>query len=370
MVPNHYVLLDALPLTANGKVDRRSLPDHRTVHGSQTSPAPRDAAELGVQACWEDVLDREGIGVRDDLFTIGGSSRTVLRLVEEIRARLGVEVAPDRLFTAPTIEQLCAAESGIEAAVGGRIQRLRRGRADRAPIVLLPDVTGGAARYRPLADVLDGGFPVLALEAVGRAPNERPLERISDMAASCLLQLRELRTPEPVVLLGWGIGARVAAALAGLMDRNGAAPRLVIAVHPDGTEPGAGSAAARYAAASGLNSPGALDDQAATAALLRQEKRRSQLPPSADPERMRRLLAVFTAAETAEREAVAPGPVPADLLHLHGAAPAGPVAPNWVSATGRTRSVRLPLRLRAIPAGAELLAVGETVDRVLNGAPC
>jgi hypothetical protein len=358
MVPNHYVRLPELPHTATGKIDRRGLPDPRTVR-EQGPVAPRDAAELRMRACWEDVLARERIGVRDDFFASGGTSLTVALLVRRIEQAFGLELGMAAVFTAPTIEDLCAAHP--RTACAGHVLRLRTG---PDPVIVVPDVTGGAARYQPLADALRRG--VFALEAVGRAPGEQPLATITGIAAA---YARELRGLEPSCLVGWGWGARVAVALAGVLERLGTPPRLVVAVHPRAEPPTDGTPVARYAAVCGLPALDGLDGATAVAAVLRHHKRMGQLPPSADDGTMRRLIAVCTAAEAAQRSATTPVPISADLLHVHAAGAPRPDSYAWASGTGRTAHVVAPTELAAVPGSDELAVVGGLLDRE-SGMPC
>ncbi|HEV7518415.1 MAG TPA: amino acid adenylation domain-containing protein, partial [Thermoanaerobaculia bacterium] len=124
MVPAAWVLLAELPLTANGKVDRRALPAPQG-SGSKEADylAPRGPVEEVLAAIWEEVLRRERVGVEDDFFALGGHSLLATKVTSRVRRTLGVELPLRVLFESPTI-----------AALALEIERARRrgGRAGTA----------------------------------------------------------------------------------------------------------------------------------------------------------------------------------------------------------------------------------------------
>ncbi|MBS2537007.1 amino acid adenylation domain-containing protein, partial [Catenulispora sp. NF23] len=111
MVPAAYVPVPALPLTVNGKLDRRALPvpgpDGFAVDGERT--APRTPAERLVAAAWADVLDTGEIGIEDDFFALGGDSILAIRVISRLRAAFGTDVSPRLLFTHARLADLAAA---------------------------------------------------------------------------------------------------------------------------------------------------------------------------------------------------------------------------------------------------------------------
>ncbi|MCQ4163603.1 hybrid non-ribosomal peptide synthetase/type I polyketide synthase [Tahibacter harae] len=107
MVPALFVFLQALPLTANGKIDRKALPAPQFAAGDAVV-APRTPLESDLHAIWSALLKRETLGVGDDFFDIGGHSLLATRLVSAIRQQLGLEVALRELFQHPTIAALAA----------------------------------------------------------------------------------------------------------------------------------------------------------------------------------------------------------------------------------------------------------------------
>src|SRR2546423_4808518 len=120
MVPSHFVLLEALPLTANGKVDRRALPapEQVALHpGQQEDTAPRTSIEQTLTEIWSQVLHLPQVGIHDNFFALGGDSILSLSLIAQAR-RAGLQLTVKQLFQAPTIAQLSQLVTPLGAPAG------------------------------------------------------------------------------------------------------------------------------------------------------------------------------------------------------------------------------------------------------------
>ena len=110
MVPSAVILLDALPLTANGKVDRAKLPEPASDASSAPSfVAPRTPTETQLAAIWAEVLKRDTIGVTDNFLALGGHSLLAIRLLGKISKTFGVRLPLRSLFESPTVGEIAAA---------------------------------------------------------------------------------------------------------------------------------------------------------------------------------------------------------------------------------------------------------------------
>ncbi|WP_244214198.1 phosphopantetheine-binding protein, partial [Pedobacter alluvionis] len=108
MVPGMYVPLEQLPLTSNGKTDRKSLPDPETSQLDKGYTAPRNEVEEALVLIWAEVLGLEAgnISVKDNFFDLGGHSLKAIRIVLRIHEKFNVEINLTHLFTEPDIESL------------------------------------------------------------------------------------------------------------------------------------------------------------------------------------------------------------------------------------------------------------------------
>ncbi|MFF8021488.1 amino acid adenylation domain-containing protein [Streptomyces sp. NPDC007896] len=106
MVPDVYVEIDALPLTANGKVDRRALvvPEHVAEEAAPRYEAPRTPVEEVVAEVWASMLEIERVGIHDNFFALGGDSLMAMRTVVHLRKALGTELPIRVLFDSQTLE--------------------------------------------------------------------------------------------------------------------------------------------------------------------------------------------------------------------------------------------------------------------------
>ena len=104
MVPSNIVMLDALPLTPSGKIDRRRLPAPDSgASPAESYAAPRTSLEEQVAAIWAEVLGVANPGIHDDFFRLGGHSLLAVTIISQARRRLGVDVSLKDLFNAPTV---------------------------------------------------------------------------------------------------------------------------------------------------------------------------------------------------------------------------------------------------------------------------
>jgi acyl-coenzyme A synthetase/AMP-(fatty) acid ligase/aryl carrier-like protein len=131
MIPSAIVLLDALPLTSNGKVDRGALPAPADVRADGAPVvAPRSVLEERLAALWQDVLGLSRVGVHDNFFDLGGHSLLLMRLHERIRESFSRDVSIIDIFARPTINDLASflASGGGESDLSDADARARKQR--------------------------------------------------------------------------------------------------------------------------------------------------------------------------------------------------------------------------------------------------
>jgi acyl carrier protein len=108
MVPSAFVFIDAFPLLANGKVDRKALPAADRIHtlSAGGNGEPTTSLEKSLVSIWRSLLGLSAVGTHDNFFDLGGHSLALLQVQSEIQKRLGKEVSVADLFTYPTVSAL------------------------------------------------------------------------------------------------------------------------------------------------------------------------------------------------------------------------------------------------------------------------
>jgi amino acid adenylation domain-containing protein len=205
MVPSAFVSVAAIPLSSNGKVDRRALSRMEvTLASTQEYLAPRNDAERKLTNIWAQILgiEPDTIGVNDNFFEIGGHSLRAAQLIARIRAELGVDIPLKAFFSAGTVAQMARFAGTADASETRVIERVDRTKLDRLPLSyaqerlwfmhqLEPDSAGynlpGAVTVRgPLdSDQLERAFNLIiarheSLRTVFASENGRARQRILD----------------------------------------------------------------------------------------------------------------------------------------------------------------------------------------------
>ena len=105
MVPERFILVKQIPLTSNGKVDRKTL-THMEIKGTGTGKdyvSPGDEIENQIARVWEEVLERDRVGRNDNFFELGGNSLDIIRIVDKLETLLGIDIPVTTLFEYPTM---------------------------------------------------------------------------------------------------------------------------------------------------------------------------------------------------------------------------------------------------------------------------
>jgi len=224
MLPSSLVVLEEIPLTPNGKVDRRALPAPSgadSAAGTENFAGPSDALETQLVKIWESILGKSPIGIRQNFFALGGHSLLAVRLVHRIGQETGRKLAIAALLQAPTVEQL--AELLRERADNDEHSSLVALQPDgwRPPFFCVHGIGGTVLRFYDLARYLGPDQPVYALQAQG-VDGKRPcLYSVEDMANLYVKEIRRLQPNGPYYLGGYSLGGSVALEMARRLQAEG-----------------------------------------------------------------------------------------------------------------------------------------------------
>ncbi|MGE6762156.1 non-ribosomal peptide synthetase, partial [Corallococcus interemptor] len=226
MVPASLMVMEALPLNANGKVDRKALPEP-DAHAIEARDfvAPRDALEMQLARIWEDVLGIRSVGVRSSFFELGGHSLLAVRMVAVVRERLGQTIPLSVLFQQPTVEQL-AQVLRDDSQAWTPLVPLERGEPNQRPLFLVHPGGGNVLAYSELARRLGPSLPVYGLQS--RGLDGRPVaESVEEMAELYIEAIRTVQPHGPYQLGGWSLGGVIAYEMARRLRAAGEAVDLL-----------------------------------------------------------------------------------------------------------------------------------------------
>ncbi|MBU6399951.1 MAG: amino acid adenylation domain-containing protein [Verrucomicrobia bacterium] len=223
LLPAVFVPLPALPLTANGKLDRQALPTPKltSVAERETYAPPRDAVETQLVQLWQQALGVQPIGVLDRFFDLGGHSLLAVRLIAQIEKRFGRRLPVATLFQTPTIAELAELlRQEHRVALGSPIVEIQP-RGNRPPLFLVHGAGGGMFwGYTNLARYLGPDQPVYALKSRG-LDGLAEFDCLEDLAAHYVCALRAFQTEGPYCLGGYCFGGDVAYEMARQLQAQG-----------------------------------------------------------------------------------------------------------------------------------------------------
>jgi amino acid adenylation domain-containing protein len=246
MVPAIVTVMEALPLTANGKVDRKALPapDYATAVGTTADHGSAAVIEETLCEVFAKALGLDRVGIDDDFFRLGGHSLLAVTLVAQLRTA-GVAVSVRDLITAPTVRGLMdrMSLSSVQDALGVLLPI--RAKGDRGPLFCIHPAGGLSWCYMPLARHVPEDFRVYGLQARGLDGTSEPPGSAREMAADYIEQIRAVQPDGPYYLLGWSFGGTPAHEIAVQLQAQG--EQIAALIFMDAYPPALGQSADQQA---------------------------------------------------------------------------------------------------------------------------
>jgi hypothetical protein len=231
MVPSHFVIVDRIPLTRAGKIDRRLLgrqcPD---ASPARRSSAPRTEVEIRLARIWEELLKIDQVGCEDDFFDLGGHSLLAVRLFAEIDRVFRKDLPLSTLYRSRSLGALAQIIADADATHDW---------PDVVPLTARPDmglpavfcvhgILGDVLFYKGLADGLGVSRPLYALQPPTLAGKPVACASVQDLAARYVEAIRAVQPSGPYYLGGYSYGARVALEMAQILRAQGDPPALLV----------------------------------------------------------------------------------------------------------------------------------------------
>jgi amino acid adenylation domain-containing protein len=213
MLPGAIVVLDSLPLTANGKVDRRALPapDQAKAEEERIVVSPRNDMELRLVHIWQETLGIRPVGIRDNFFELGGHSLMVVSLFSLVEQEFGKSLPLSVLFEAPTVEEFAKhLAPSADAKPWDSLVQLRAGDPNKPALFLFHDVEGKLVMYLNLSRQLKTDRAIYGLRPYGKEGYPTLYTRIPQMVRHYVSRIQSVQPEGPYLLCGMCAGGSLA----------------------------------------------------------------------------------------------------------------------------------------------------------------
>jgi thioesterase domain-containing protein len=222
MIPAVIMRLEEIPLTANGKVDRRALPEAQWKRGEgRHYKGPRTITEEVLAGIWGELLCIEQIGIDDNFFEIGGHSLLAVRLMSRVQQQMGRSLPLASLFQGPTIEyQARLLRQEVSLDLDSPLVTIEQGGSKR-PFFCVHPVSGNVFCYTALARHLGTDRPFYAFKSPDLDRTTSSQRQISEMASRYIDALRSAQPEGPYLLGGWSMGGNIAFEMARQLEAQG-----------------------------------------------------------------------------------------------------------------------------------------------------
>ena len=239
MMPNAFVFLETMPLTPNGKLDRRALPAPDTSRQSDAIVRPTNDVEAKLVQIWSEVLKINPLGIEDNFFELGGHSLLAVKLIGEIERQFNRQLPLTVLVESPTIQQLAITlKASPSDRIFSPIIKLKTGNS-QTPLFLVHDADGETILYQNLASYLKPEQTVYGIRPPIQSGSGAPMlpTRISEMAEYYVKEIRKVQPKGAYLIGGLCAGGVLAFEIACQLQAEGEEVPLVAiidAVSPQG----------------------------------------------------------------------------------------------------------------------------------------
>jgi amino acid adenylation domain-containing protein len=221
MVPALWMELDYFPITANGKIDRKALPDFEVIGHIAGYVAPRTDTETLMKEIWQEVLEVDKIGIEDNFFELGGHSMLALRLVSVIRKKFGLELPISDVFVYPTIANLTRQLESKNDVTSQLLLPIKI-TGNKIPLYIICGAGGTVFKFIDFVKLLDPEQPVYGLQ---QPSDSKDLEAfpntIEGIAELYLKEILKQNPHGPYALTGHCLGGNIAFEMAIQLKKMG-----------------------------------------------------------------------------------------------------------------------------------------------------
>jgi len=211
MIPQYILQLEKMPLTSNGKIDRRALPepDENNLISNEYQP-PRNETEEIIVEIWQDVLGIKKIGINDNFFEIGGNSINIIKIANQIEKRLKTKFPISHLYLNNTVKDL--GESIHQDTLLGELEcvvKLNNSISNKN-LFIFHGYDGDIFYYKDLAKLLEEEYTVYGIQSKGIVKDAKLPESLDEMLENYLNEIKMVQGEGPYLIAGYCVGVLLA----------------------------------------------------------------------------------------------------------------------------------------------------------------
>ncbi len=224
MIPSTLVYVADFPLSANGKLDKKSLPDPES-HNTSQGRAPKTGVESIIAKTFSSLLGIETVNAEDSFFMLGGHSLLAMRLAAELRTKLSLPVSVGQIMVSPSVEELAAVlvdeklRKDPEKAGFGHKLPIRQGQG--VPLICINPGSGFSWQYTGFPKHLNSEYPIIGLQSPRPDGAVAVSKNMPEAIEHYFQLLRSVQPQGPYHFLGYSFGGTVAVALAARLESLG-----------------------------------------------------------------------------------------------------------------------------------------------------
>jgi len=236
LIPNEFRILKALPITPNGKLDRKALLElpGSKYNSFSLNADPRTKTEEMVSNIWQDCLDMERVDIFSNFFELGGHSLIAVQVMNRLEQQTGVRYPIALIFEYSTIEKLAMfidAEEGTPVA--GESLLSIKATGSKIPLYLIHGVGYNVLKLNDLAKNLDEDQPVYGLQGIGVKSKVKALESVEEISAHYISAIQKVNPEGPYSLAGHSYGGIIAYEMASQLIAEGKKIKKLIMLDTD-----------------------------------------------------------------------------------------------------------------------------------------